>query len=228
MKPFSTPLRVYNSKFFREGCREDCKIVIFVSLRNLTPMTDITDISSLTDAQLLEMHAGSGHNEYLGALYNRYTPLIYGVCLKYLRNTEDAADAVMSIFEQLAGKIERYQIGEFRTWIYSVTKNHCMQILRKGSHEISTGFDVGVVETDTVMHLLSGDDKETRYRALEACMEKLPEAQKRCIELFFFEKKSYADIAMETHFTHNHIKSHIQNGKRNLKICIEKRENEAN
>ncbi len=185
------------------------------------------DISSLSDAELLELHVGSTHNEYLGVLYNRYTPLIYGVCLKYLRNTDDAADAVMAIFEHLAGRLDRYQIGEWRTWIYSVTKNHCMQILRRGVREISTDLDIGIVESDPIMHLLDSGTTEKRFDALEACIKKLPEAQRTCIELFFLQKKSYADIVMETHFTHNNIKSHIQNGKRNLKICIEKRENEV-
>lgn len=190
-------------------------------------MTDKKEISSLPDAELLELHAASDHNEYLGVLYNRYTPLIYGVCLKYLRSTDDAADAVMSIFEQLVGKIERYQIGEFRTWIYSVTKNHCMQQLRRKSPEFSSDSDLGVVETDTVTHLLSGETGEERYDALEACMEKLPEPQKQCIDLFFFGKKSYADISMETRYSMKSVKSYIQNGKRNLKICIEKRQDET-
>lgn len=190
-------------------------------------MTGKKDISSLGDAELLALHAESDHNEYLGVLYNRYTPLIYGVCLKYLRNTEDAADAVMAIFEQLVGKINRYQIGEFRTWIYSVTKNHCIQQLRKGSHEISSDSDLGVVETAELTHLLSGGPEEEKFRALEACMENLPEQQRKCIELFFFEKKSYADISLETRYPLKSVKSHIQNGKRNLKICIEKRTNEA-
>lgn len=191
-------------------------------------MTDRTDISALTDAQLLELHARSGHNEYLGVLFNRYTPLIYGVCLKYLRNTDDAADAVMAIFEELAGKVTRYEIGEFRTWIYSVTKNHCLQSLRKGSPEILSGFDLGVVETDEVAHLLNGSAEERLIQLLEACMERLPDAQKECIELFFYRKKSYADISMETRYPLKSVKSHIQNGKRNLKICIEKRDNENN
>lgn len=190
-------------------------------------MTERKDISSFGDAELLQLHAESEHNEYLGVLYNRYTPLIYGVCLKYLRNTDDAADVVMAIFEQLVERVSRYQIGEFRTWIYSVTKNHCIQILRKGSQEISSDSDLGVVETDTVTHLLSGGTDEERYQALEACMAKLPGPQRKCIELFFFKKKSYADIAMETRYPQKSVKSHIQNGKRNLRICIEKHEHET-
>lgn len=186
------------------------------------------ETEKLNDAQLLSLHSESNHNEYLGVLYTRYTPLIYGVCLKYLRDSEDASDAVIAIFEELVDKVKRYQINEFRTWIYSVTKNYCLQQLRRTGNEISTDFSSRVVENDDVTHLLNEKkNDEARYQVLENCIKKLPAEQRKCIEMFFYGNKSYADIAVETVYPLKRVKSYIQNGKRNLKICIEKNHHET-
>lgn len=180
-------------------------------------------ISKLTDEELLTEYKRSGNTEYFGELYNRYTPLLYGVCLKYLNDADRAQDAVMQLFENLLPKISNYEIGVFRTWLHSVVKNHCLQILRKESREIVVDFSVDLMESDDIFHLL--DDEESgseRMDALKQCMEKLPEEQKVSITRFFMEEMSYADIVETTGYSLSRVKSYIQNGKRNLKICIEK------
>ena len=179
------------------------------------------NISSYSDSELVRLYKETGKNDYFGELYNRYIPLIYGLCLKYLQEEEEAQDAVMQLFEDLLPKLSRYEIREFRTWIYSVAKNHCFQLLRKENPEIATDFDRQFVESYDLLHLL--DKEETRTAALKHCMEKLPEPQQRCILFFFMEEMSYADIMEQTGYQLKSVKSYIQNGKRNLKSCIEKR-----
>jgi RNA polymerase sigma-70 factor (ECF subfamily) len=66
--------------------------------------------------------------------------LIYGVCLKYFHDEDKAQDTVMQVFENLLPKISQYNIEVFRTWIYSVAKNQCLQVLRKENREISVDF----------------------------------------------------------------------------------------
>jgi RNA polymerase sigma-70 factor (ECF subfamily) len=185
------------------------------------------DTSSYSDAQLLALHLQSGTNEYLGQLYARYIQLVYGVSLKYLRNVDDAGDAVTAIFEELAAKIGRYEIGEFRPWLYTVTKNYCMQKLRRKGHEISVDFSDRVMENAAFTHLLNEGTDEALLSALEKCIEKLPEKQRECIDLFFFNDKSYADITAATRYQLKNVKSYIQNGKRNLKICLDKGNHET-
>jgi RNA polymerase sigma-70 factor (ECF subfamily) len=182
------------------------------------------NISKLTDEELLSEYKRSGDTAYFGTLYNRYTPLLYGVCLKYLGNTDKAHDAVMQLFEHLLPKISNYEIGVFRTWLHSVVKNHCLQILRKESREIVVDFNTDLMESDEILHLLSEDESadSERVDALKRCMKKLPEEQRICIEAFFMEEMSYADIAEATGYALSRVKSYIQNGKRNLKICIER------
>jgi RNA polymerase sigma-70 factor (ECF subfamily) len=175
-----------------------------------------------SDAQLLELFLQTGRSEYLGDLYNRYIPLVYGLCLKYLKSAEAAEDAVMQIFEQLLEKIGRFEIREFRTWLYSVARNHCLQILRKTRREISTDFGTLVVESESEVHPFDRQEEEIRAGALERCMEQLPVPQRESVRLFFLEEKSYAEVADLTSYHLKSVKSYIQNGKRNLKICLEK------
>ncbi len=171
----------------------------------------------------MQQYCQSGQTEYFGELYNRYIPLLYGVCLKYLQDEAKAQDAVMQLFEDLLPKVYNYEIRVFRTWLYRVAKNHCLQILRKENKEISIDYAVNFVESDEILHLLDEKDKgEEQINALNHCLEKLPENQRISIIRFFMEEMSYADIVEQTGYTLNNVKSYIQNGKRNLKICIKK------
>lgn len=180
------------------------------------------NIKRLSDEDLLSRFCDTGKSEYFGELYNRYIPLLYGVCLKYLGDEDSAKDAVMQLFENLLSKIRNYQIDVFRTWIYTVVKNHCLQILRKNKQELIVDFNSQIMESDEILHLFEEEDKNERFESLKKCMEKLPEQQRAVIVYFFMDEMSYADIVEQTDYNLNQVKSYIQNGKRNLKICMEK------
>jgi RNA polymerase sigma-70 factor (ECF subfamily) len=176
-----------------------------------------------TDEELLALYRNSGRADYFGRLYDRYIPLVYGLCLKYLKDEEEAQDAVMQLFEDLVPKVLKHDIHTFRTWLYTVSRNHCMQILRHKEHAVQVEFKSGFMESDDVLYLLDEeDDNSERIQALQHCMEKLPEQQRVSIIYFFHDGLSYADIVDTTGYPLARVKSYIQNGKRNLKICIEK------
>lgn len=174
---------------------------------------------------MLTRYTKSGNAVYFGELYNRYIPLLYGLCLKYLQNEEQAKDAVMQLFEDLLPKVGNYEINAFKPWLYRVAKNHCLQLLRKEDKEIRLDYVVNFMESDEFPYLLvEEENKEERLAALNRCLGKLPEEQQISITRFFLEEMSYADVAEQTGYTLNNVKSYIQNGKRNLKICMEKQE----
>lgn len=175
-----------------------------------------------SDEELLSLLKATGKAEHFQILYERYIPLIYGLCLKYLQNPEESQDAVIDIYENLSLKIQDYEIKIFKNWLYSVVKNHCFHILKESKKEIIVNFDSQLMESDETLSLFSESKDEDKENALNECMEKLPEPQRISVEKFFYENKSYADIVDETGFNLKSIKSYIQNGKRNLKICIEK------
>lgn len=180
-------------------------------------------ISTLTDEELLQKHRESTHAEYFSELFGRYIPLMYGVCLDYLRDEDKSRDAVMQLFEDLLHKVAKYEIVVFRTWLYSVVKNHCLQILNKEKKEIQVDFNINIMESPEVFNLLSEESSDDeQILALNHCLEKLPDNQRVSISHFFIDEMSYADIVDETGYPLSKVKSYIQNGKRNLKNCMEK------
>ncbi len=180
-----------------------------------------TDYSQ-DDDRLLAEFIDTGNASLLGQLYARYMPLVYGLCLKYLGNAADAEDAVMEIFEELVDKVAGYRIRTFRTWLWSVARNHCLQRLRREKRTARVDFDDRFMESAPLLHLLSEGDDEAALTALGRCMEKLPERQREAVTMFFIDHRSYADIADATLGEVKGVKSYIQNGKRNLRLCLER------
>ncbi|MEO3405211.1 sigma-70 family RNA polymerase sigma factor [Mucilaginibacter sp. CAU 1740] len=174
-----------------------------------------------TDEELLNDYRATGNLTVLGSLYERYMPLVYGVCLKYLKDDELAKDAVMGIFEELVEKVKKHDINQFRNWVYVLGRNYCLMQLRTGKKMELVNLDE-VVEFTPLLHHDNDTNKEEALKALESCINKLTGAQKQSIDLFYLKEKCYKEIADITGYTLNEVKSYIQNGKRNLKICLER------
>lgn len=174
--------------------------------------------SMLDDTSLLERFRKTGDLEFLGALYHRYMHLVYGVALKYLKDREQSKDAVMQIFETLVEKVPDQDIRNFKPWLYVVTKNHCLGILRK--KPVMERIDSLFMESDEISHL-NGERQEQHGQLMSRALENLSEHQHLCIKMFYYQSMSYQQIAQETGYDLNKVKSYIQNGKRNLKIYLE-------
>lgn len=177
------------------------------------------------DSILIKKYKGNNSLEVLGELYHPYMPLVYGVCLKYLKDRTASQDAVMDIFEKLAIELLKHDIPEnFKTWLYVVTKNFCLMKLRKDGAENRAFQKMSdeIMDNGYSMHPLDEVGEEDLSPALKACMDKLKEKQRISIEMFYYKKLTYREIADELHVDEKKVKSDIQNGKRNLKICIEK------
>lgn len=179
------------------------------------------DHSDLSDAELIARYKASGDLALIGILYNRYMTLVYGVCLKYLKDREESRDAVMQIFEKLIVSLKEHEIGNFKSWLYVTSRNHCLMALRakkgKNFEEISSDF----MENRLLLHLEEEPEIETNLTKLERCIEHLVAEQKDCVKLFYIHQKCYKEIVQMTGFDDNKVKSYIQNGKRNLKLCME-------
>ncbi|MDR1678311.1 MAG: sigma-70 family RNA polymerase sigma factor [Prevotellaceae bacterium] len=173
-----------------------------------------------SDDELLAIAVSSSGQDAIGKLYSRYIPLVYGLCLKYLQQTEDAEDAVMQIYEEITQKIKRYDIENFKTWLYSVSKNYCLQQIRKSKPAFFEELKDEIVESDAFLHLIDEEQTEEKFNALHYCIGILSDEQQKCVSKFFLEDCSYADIVQLTGYALNQVKSYIQNGKRNLKSCI--------
>jgi RNA polymerase sigma factor (sigma-70 family) len=179
-------------------------------------------LSSLTDHELIGEFKSSQNREVLGVLFTRYTSLVFGTCLKYLKDREDAKDAVMQIFEKLNETLLKYDVQNFKSWLYVSARNHCLMQLRAKKGKETKILDSNLMESDYVLHLEIEPEMEETISKLEKCIEELGEEQRACVRLFYIQEKCYRDIAVETGFELRSVKSFIQNGKRNLRLCMEK------
>lgn len=176
----------------------------------------------MSDAELLELFKKKEDQEVLATLYLRYSDLIYGVCLKYLGEAEEAKDAVMNIYGELREKLPRHEVQHFKSWVYVLAKNHCLMLLRAAKKNITVPLDMQGVQSSDFSHLDSVMEQEETFKKLEKCMEGLPEEQEKTIRMFYYDNKCYNEIALSTGLEWNKVRSLIQNGRRNLKICMEK------
>ena len=188
--------------------------------------TKDSKFSGLTDEELLTRFHSFGTMEVVGELYRRYAHLVLGVCLKYLKDQENAHDATMQIFEKLIVDLKLARIEHFKSWLYTVAKNFCLMEIRReasGQRHLETirkSPEEKFVEIWDELHLNDVDD-EKRLASLAQALTQLTQEQRTCVQLIYLEDKSYKEIAEITGMDINHVKSHIQNGKRNLKILLE-------
>lgn len=184
-----------------------------------------------SDASLLELFKKNKDSKWLGYLFERYSLLVFGVCMKYLKQVADAQDATQQVFEKAYSEINKYEVSYFKSWIYSIAKNHCLMQLRSKGHQ--------TVYLETIPEELSNDDSNQYTTAekesfmdeqtefLSNAISLLNEEQRTCIELFYLKKMSYKEIEEKTGYTFQQVKSYIQNGKRNLKISLEQQQKGA-
>lgn len=176
---------------------------------------------NLSDAELVALYKTSHDTQVVGELYQRYMELVYGVCLKYLKHPENAQDAVINIYEELVTKLLKHEVDNFKAWLYTLAKNHSLMRLRSEKKAVTVNFDVELMQSEENVHLNGELDKEENFLKLEFCINQLQEEQKRVIELFYLKDKCYNDIVAATGMEWNRVRSLIQNGRRNLKICME-------
>jgi RNA polymerase sigma factor (sigma-70 family) len=197
-------------------------------MADLQVHTKSSSLISLIDDELISIYRDSENMEAFGELYRRYSHLVLGTCFKYLKNKDNACDATMQIFEKLISDLKTNSITHFKSWLYILSKNHCLMILRKETtvqkqlETIRINTHEKFVEIWDELHLNHEQDDEKRLVALTQALTQLSSEQRTCVELMYFENKSYKEIADITGMDMNKIKSHIQNGKRNLKILLEK------
>ena len=188
-------------------------------LKNISP-------DKSTDKELLVAFKASGDINHLSTLYQRYMDLIFGVCLKYFKDAERSKDAVMDIFDELNTKLRLHEVDNFKGWLHVLARNYCLMQLRSPRNVKTTEFSANFMQSEENTHL-NGEalEKENNFIKLEQCLQTLPDEQKDTVRLFYLENKCYNEIAAITGYDWNKVRSYIQNGRRNLKLCMESKGN---
>ena len=197
---------------------------MFTSQLNIVnTLLNLHKINHIDDKELLNKFYSDHNNEWLGELLPRYTLLLFGVCMKYLKNEEDAKDCVQQIFLKAINELHKYKVEYFKSWIYMIAKNHCLMKLRdKGKYQVEISDKIAATpDTREDKNVLI--EKDNTLSELQKALQQLSPEQQLCVTLFYLEKKSYTEIANKTGFSMMQVKSNIQNGKRNLKLLLEKK-----
>ena len=179
--------------------------------------------NNYSDNDLINKFLESGDNSFVGLLYERYGHLVLGLCIKYLKNKDEAQDLVIQIFTDLMKDLKKHKIQYFKSWLYVYSKNFCLMELRKRQRELKKELELQenvhlIMDFSNPEHL---KEKENQIVIMEMAINQLNIEQKQCIELFYLKNKSYNEIIEITGYSNNEVKSHIQNGKRNLKLKME-------
>lgn len=177
----------------------------------------------ISDQQLLEHFYQDHNNQWLGILLERYTLLLLGVCMKYLKNEEEARDSVQHIFLKVITEMHKYKVDYFKSWLYMVAKNHCLMRLRDRQHKQATEIKEQMIIAEDETNLQQHLAKDRQLELMTLCLQELNNEQKQCVTLFYLDKRSYQEIAEITGYSLMQVKSYIQNGKRNLKILLERK-----
>jgi RNA polymerase sigma-70 factor (ECF subfamily) len=179
------------------------------------------NIKSLADEQLILLFVKDKDSLIIDEIYNRYSHLVLGTCMKYLKNKMDAEDLALSIFSKLGDKLIKHEVKHFKSWFYTLTKNECYMLLRKSKlHQVELPDHLNVLNNEVFEE--DFEELERKLNGLEKALTLLKSSQKQCIELFYLQKKSYEEIVKITGFTNLQVKSNIQNGKRSLRILMDK------
>lgn len=184
------------------------------------------NIENIPDDELLEKFYTTQNGEWLGILLQRYTLMLLGTCMKYLKNEHEAKDAVQQVFLKVINELPKYRVTYFKSWVYMIAKNLCLMKLRNQHNIVEIIDEQEQSDDDFDIAMLKSKEQDLQF--LEASITQLNKEQQLCVTLFYLHKKSYQEIVAATGFTLMQVKSHIQNGKRNLKILIEKKRSTIN
>lgn len=186
-----------------------------------------TPLRSLSDEELLNLYYDSRDSQWLGHLLQRYTLMLLGVCLKYLKQEEAARDSVQQVFLKVIPELDKYRVTYFKSWIYQIAKNHClMQLREQKKWGVTIPADEVPIAGDVSVDADFWQTREAQFQQLSTALQLLGAEQRRCVTLFYLEKQSYRQISATTGYAVPLVKSYIQNGKRNLRIALKQTQKE--
>ena len=156
-------------------------------------------------------------------LFKAYTKDIFGVAYYILKDQQAAKDIIMDVFEVLLKQDSLAKIQNKKAWLLGTSRNLS---LKKFNKQIKTQY--GLEHKNIIEQIVEKDDQEEliiKNANEEAMLEQLAllkPLQSKCITLYYLKGLSYQQIAKKENISMNDVKSNIQNGKRNLKIKLEK------
>lgn len=175
------------------------------------------------DDFFVKAYRQTGEQRYLLVLFERYQHLILGLAIKQLKSANEAKDLCSEVYELISIKLLKHDVNHFKSWLYRVVFNCTLQRLKKRSSFVSIN-ETDFFDEESMDFTVSDHPKVKAAKIddeIHDCIDQLKHEQKNCIELFYLQEFCYNEIAEQTGYLLKKVKSYIQNGKRNLKLCLE-------
>lgn len=182
------------------------------------------NLSRFDDTELVELYKKNPDTSLIEELYNRYSKRVYWWALKFLGNRLEAEEMVHDIFAaMMSGMLDLYQAREgakFSSWLYRCVGNQCMKIVRKRNEVIFNQVEVVDVPEALIIDLEVEVIAKEWNEQLTSALNRLNQMQRVCCMRFYWDGMRYDEIAEELGITHDQVRSHLQNGLRNLRIIF--------
>ncbi len=163
-----------------------------------------------------------GDHEAFSWIVDKYKDLVYTLCIKMLSSAEDAEEAAQDVFVKVYKSINSFRgNSKFSTWIYRITYNQCISMIRKKVKMIDLVDELsdGKIDDETLdaLELLK---QEERSFFIKQAMEALPETDAFVLTLFYFEELSLEEICEVTGQTNNNIRIRLHRARKKMYIVL--------
>lgn len=164
----------------------------------------------------------SGDKEAFSLVVDRYSDMVYTLCLRMLGVEADAADAAQEVFVKVYRSMAGFQEkSKFSTWIYRIAYNHCISVIRKKVKIIDMVDELPDVEVNNQdvsgLELISSEE---RKRYLNMAIEALAETDAVVITLFYYDELSLEEIAEVTGLTNANIRIKLHRSRKKMYMVL--------
>lgn len=169
--------------------------------------------TALTDTEIIRLYLLNQDQQYFGMLYRKYAPKVFGKCLSLLRDEEAARDAMQDIFMKIMLNLSGFgERAQFSTWVYSITYNFCIDVIRKRKGK--NLFTEDIEKAPDIAEEVSDEwllDLEVRY--LKRIMEALPIGDKAVLMMKYHDGMSIREISEAINKSESATKMQISRAK---------------
>ena len=190
---------------------------MFINLLN--PVISGAASKSMTDEEAIEAYLATQNANYFNILYDRYTSKVFGKCYSLLKSEAQAQDAAQEIFVKVLLNLSKFSgKSKFSTWLYSITYNFCIDVIRKNKKNIGVLVDdINAYGEEIIDDIEDSEIMETNVIRLKAVLNEIPAGDKAILLMKYQDEFSIKDICGILNKSESAVKMKIKRAKEKFK-----------